>query len=62
MFEKYVKAFCEGRLSDLLPLDFKNFQVVSDESILILREFLKSYSEQSKNEKAQIMDFLEHVG
>ncbi len=62
MFEKYVKAFCDGRLSDLLPLDFKNFHVVSDESVLILREFLKSFSEQSKNDKVEIMDFLERVG
>ena len=62
MFEKYVRAFCDGRLNDLLPLDFKNFQVVSDESVLILREFLKSFSEQSKNDKAEIMDFLERVG
>ncbi len=62
MFEKYVKAFCDDKLSDLLPLDFNNFQIVSDESILILREFLKSFSEQSKNEKAEIMDFLERVG
>mgnify|MGYP006969404317 CR=1 FL=1 len=61
LFEKYVKAFCDGKISDLLPIDFKNFQVTSDESMLVLREFLKSFSEQSKNDKEAIIEFLERI-
>ena len=61
LFEKYVKAFCDGRIDDLLPLDFKNFQVAADESMLVLREFLKSFSEQTKNDKETIIEFLERI-
>ena len=61
LFEKYVKAFCDEKISDLLPIDFKNFQVTSDESMLVLREFLKSFSEQSKNDKEAIIEFLERI-
>ena len=61
LFKKYVKAFCDGRIDDLLPLDFKNFQATSDESMLVLREFLKSFSEQAKNDKETIIEFLEQI-
>ena len=61
LFEKYVKAFCDGRMGDLLPLDFKNFQVTSDESILVIREFLKSFSKQTTSEKEAIIEFLERI-
>ena len=61
LFEKYAKAYCDGRLNDLLPLNFENFKMTSDESVLILKEFLKSFSERPKSDKETILGFLERI-
>lgn len=61
LFEKYAKAYCNGRLDDLLPLNFENFKITSDESVLILKEFLKSFSERSKSDKEVLLGFLERI-
>ncbi len=61
LFEKYIKAFCEGKLKKMLPFTIDNLKMVSDESIIIQREFLEAFSNLSKSEKDTIMNFLRKI-
>lgn len=61
LFEKYTKAFCEGKLKKMLPFTIDNLKMISDESIIIQREFLEAFSNLSKSEKDTIMNFLRKI-
>jgi hypothetical protein len=61
LFEKYSKAYCEGKLDKLLPFNISKLKKISDESILILREIIEAYSNLSKNEKENTIRFLESI-
>ena len=61
LFEKYSKAYCEGKLEKLLPFSISRLKKISDESILIQREFLEAFSDLSKTEKENTIRFLENI-
>jgi hypothetical protein len=61
LFKSYVKAYCDGRFSDLLPFEKSKFMEVSDEAILIQKEFLESFIEMSKQEKEKTLGFLKEM-
>ena len=61
LFEKYSKAYCDGRLEKLLPFSITKLKKISDESILIQKEFLAAFSELSKKEKEKAINFLESI-
>ena len=61
LFEKYSRAYCDGRLDKLLPFSTSKLQKISDESILVLREILEAFSNLSKNEKEKAVLFLESI-
>jgi len=61
LFEKYSKAYCEGRLEKLLPFSITKLKNISDDSILIQKEFLGAFSELSKIEKEKAINFLESI-
>lgn len=61
LFRSYVKAYCDGRIEDLLPLDKTRFMQVSDETILIQKEFLESFIVMSKSEKEKTLSFLKSI-
>ena len=61
LFEKYTKAYCEGKLEKLLPFSINKLKKISDESILIHKEFLTAFSELSKTEREKANRFLESI-
>lgn len=61
LFEKYSRAYCDGRLDKLLPFSISKLKKISDESVLILREILEAFSNLSKNEKEKTIRFLESI-
>ena len=61
LFEKYSKAYCDGKLEKLLPFSIKKLKSISDESILIHREFLDAFSNLSKGERENAINFLEKI-
>ena len=61
LFRSYVKAYCDGRIEDLLPFDKTRFMQVSDEAILIQKEFLESFIVMSKSEKEKTLSFLKSI-
>lgn len=62
LFEKYSKAYCDGKLERLLPFSINELKKISDESILIHKEFLDAFSELSKTERKKTIQFLESIG
>jgi hypothetical protein len=58
LFRSYVKAYCEGKFSDLFPFVRTKFMEVSDEAILIQKEFLESFINMPKQEKEKMLSFL----
>ena len=62
LFEKYSKAYCDGKLERLLPFSINELKKISDESILIHKEFLEAFSELSKTEREKTIQFLESIG
>ena len=60
LFEKYVKAYCEGKLK-LLPFKFQNLKNISDESLIIQKEFLEGFTNLSKSDGEKTVNLLNRV-
>ena len=57
MFEIYVKAFCEGKLKNLLPFSVLEFQKISKNSFTIHNELLNGFMTLQKTKKADVLNF-----
>ena len=58
LFEVYVKAFCDGRLKNLLPLDISELKKISKNSLLIQNEMLTGFMTLQKSKKLDVLKFL----
>ena len=58
LFEVYVKAFCDGRLKNLLPLDISELKKISKNSLLIQNEMLTGFMPLQKSKKLDVLKFL----
>lgn len=61
IFQKYVKAFCDDKIKDLLPFDLSKLQNISDESLTIQKEILEAFLKLSKQEKEDAIKFLNKI-
>ncbi len=61
IFQKYVKAFCNNKIKDLLPFDLSKLREISDESLGIQKEFLQAFLKLSKQEKNEAIRFLNEI-
>ena len=61
IFQKYVKAFCDDKIKDLLPFDLSKLQSISDESLSIQKEILEAFLKLSKQEKEEAIRFLNEI-
>lgn len=61
VFQKYVRAFCENKIKELLPFDLSKLQDISDESLIIQKEILSAFAKLSKQEKDKIINFLDKI-
>ena len=57
MFEVYVKAFCEGKLKNLLPFSILEFQKISQNTSAVQNELLKGFMTLSKSKKNDLLNF-----
>ena len=57
MFEIYVKAFCEGKLKNLLPFSISKFQEISDNAFTTQNELLAGFMTLSKSKKFDVLKF-----
>ena len=61
IFQKYVKQFCEDKISKLLPFDLSKLSKSSDESLIIQKEILDAFLKFSKQEKDEALKFLNKI-
>ena len=61
IFQKYVKAFCDDKIKDLLPLDLSKLQSIPDESLSIQKEILEGFLKLSKQEREDALRFINKI-
>ena len=61
IFQKYVKAFCEDKINELLPFDLSKLQDMSDENLIIQKEIILAFGKLSSKEKKEATVFLEKI-
>ena len=61
LFEKYSKAYCDGRIVKLLPFNHANLKKISDDSIIIQKEFLEAFDGFSNKDKERTLSFLRKI-
>ena len=57
MFEIYVRAFCEGKLKNLLPFSIPEFQRISENVFTTQNEFLTGFMTLPKSKKLDVLNF-----
>ena len=57
MFEIYVRAYCEGKLENLLPFSVSEFQKISKNVFVIQNELLTGFVTLSKSKRLDILNF-----
>jgi len=57
MFEIYVRAFCEGKLKNLLPFSVPEFQKISENVFTTQNELLTGFMTLSKSKKLNVLNF-----
>lgn len=61
IFQKYVKAFCDKKIEELLPFDLAKLREISDETLMIQKEILEAFLKLSKEQKEEALLFLEEI-
>ena len=61
VFERYVKAYCESSIEDLLPFTVENVSKSADNSAQLQMELLEGFSKLSKADRDQTIDFLKKI-
>lgn len=61
IIEKYVRAFCNNRIEDLLPFDLTKLRDVADNSLIIQKEMLSAFLKLSREDKESTVDFLNRI-
>ena len=61
IFQKYVKAFCDDKIKELLPFDLSKMRDIADESLIIQKEILSAFVKLPKQEKEDAIKFLDKI-
>jgi len=61
LFEKYVKAYCNGSLEKILPLSISSLKKISDENLIVQREFLEAFLDFSDQQRQKTKEFLKNI-
>ena len=61
LFEKYTKAYCDGKMPDLLPFSISNLKKASDKSSHIQMELMEGFVKMSSSERNNTLDFFKKI-
>jgi len=61
LFEKYAKAYCDGKMQDLLPFSIPNLKMASDKESGIEMELLEGFSHMPKEDREDTIKFLKEI-
>ena len=56
IFEIYVKAYCDGRMKNLLPFSISEFHQISKNTFTIQKELLEGFQKLSKSNRLEILN------
>ncbi len=61
IFQNYVRAFCEDKITELLPFDLSKLKELRDETLSIQRELLEAFLLLSKRDREDTITFLKEI-
>lgn len=61
LLKKYVKAYCDHKISSLIPFDSVNLKKISDDSLIIQRELIEGIFTLTKTDREKIINFLKDI-
>ena len=61
LFEKYAKAYCDGKIENLLPFSISNLKMASDKESGIEMELLEGFSHMPKEDREDTIKFLKEI-
>ena len=61
ILQKYVKAFCEDKIKELLPFDLSKLKNISDKDLIIQKEILLAFIKLTNQEKKDVTEFLNKI-
>ena len=61
LFEKYTKAYCDGKIQNLLPFSISNMKMASDKESNIEMELLEGFSHMPKEDREDTIKFLKEI-
>ena len=61
LFERYTKAYCDGKMQDLLPFSISNLKMASDKESGIEMELLEGFSHMPKDDREDTIKFLKEI-
>jgi hypothetical protein len=61
IFQKYVKAFCDNKIKDLLPFELSKLKDIFDDSLMIQKEILETFLNLPKQNKDETIRFLNKI-
>lgn len=61
ILQKYVKAFCDNKIEELLPFDLSKLRDISDESLINQKEVLGAFMKLSKQDREEVIEFLNEI-
>ena len=61
LFERYIKTFCHGNISELRPFTIGNLKKSADKSTKIQMELLEGFSKLQKVERENALEFLKKI-
>ena len=61
LFERYIRTFCHGKISELRPFTITNLKKSADSSSKIQMELLEGFSKLEKTERENALIFLKKI-
>ena len=61
LFEKYARAYCDGKIPNLLPLSTTNLKMASDKESNIEMELLEGFSRMAREDREDTLKFLKEI-
>lgn len=61
IFEKYVKAYCENQIKELMPFDLTRLRDLHDETLSVLKEIFEGYVKLNSKERDETLNLLREI-
>jgi hypothetical protein len=56
IFEKYIRAYCEGKVKDIIPFNIIELKKISGQTFKIQKELLEGFTTLSKSDKNAVLN------